>query len=671
MTWRSIVFGFAGAVILCSVTYFNDWVLHQTHFIGNLLPLSIFGSLIIFLLVFNPLLSLLGSKAPLSGRELAMIVAIALSVSVIPGSGLMRTMTTMLMLPHHFEQVLVGWQRQEILQSIDENMLASPGDDRQALNNFIQGMGKPNQSISFADIPWSAWTGTLWFWVPLILIVYIGVLGLALAVHRQWSKHEQLPYPLMKFASAMLPENRSRTMGEVFHNRIFWMGCGLVLVIHFNNYSAVWFSSMVRIPTAFDFTSVAFALGSDWIWGPYYFRMFFSVIAISYFLASDVGLSLGLAPMLYPFVTTFFSKQGISLSGGGHQAPERFVVAGAFLGVFSSIIYTGRHYYWNTVKKVFGAKGSEEVTQDSVWGMRVYFLSMLGFVFWLSRIGLDWQMGVLLALLFTIFYLVMARVVSETGLLFFQPHWMPAALLVGLLGARSMGTETTMIVFMISVFFLVDPREAFMPFASNALKLIDQHRVKLSSGTTWLGAAICLGLFVGIVMTLYFQYDKGAMRDGFGADAVPKFAFEETIKVKQRLQAQGIADEAASLSGWQRIALISPDKASMISFVVGLVLVLIFTSGRLSFPKWPLHPVFFLVFCSYSGWMFAFSFLFGWAIKRLVTKYGGEKAYHWFKPFMFGMIAGDMLGGFIPIVVGWIYYWVTGDLPKSFHILPT
>ncbi|MBN1864946.1 MAG: hypothetical protein JW808_08600 [Victivallales bacterium] len=670
MTWRSITLGFAGAAILCSVTYFNDQVLQQTHFIGNLLPLSIFGFLIIFLLIFNPLLSLLSMKAPLSGRELAVIIAIALSVSVIPGSGLMRTMTNMLILPHHFEQVSVGWQRQEILKSIPENMLASPGENRQALNNFMQGMGKPNQAISFADIPWDAWIPTLWFWVPLILIVYIGYLGLALAVHRQWSKHEQLPYPLVKFASALLPENRTRNMGEVFRNRIFWMGCGLVLVIHLNNYARVWFPEMILIPTVFDFTSLATAFGIEGVWGPYNFRMYFSVIAISYFLASDVGLSLGLSPMLYPLVRTFFAKQGISLSGGGQQAPERFVLAGGFMGMFGAIIYTGRYYYWNTLKKVFGTPGSVEVSKDSVWGMRVFMLSMLAFVFWLSRVGLDWQVGMLLALLFTIFYLVMARVVAETGLLFFQPFWMPSAVLVGLLGTRAVGTETTMIVFMVSVFFLVDPREAFMPFASNALKLIDQHRVKLVPGTSWLAAAICMGLFVGITMTLYFQYDKGAMRDSWGSDLVPKFAFDETIKVKQRLQAQGIAEEAAGLSGWQRMAYISPDKTSMASFVVGLVLVLVFTFGRLRFAKWPLHPVFFLVFFSYSGYMFAFSFLFGWAIKALVTKYGGEKAYHWFKPFMFGMIAGDMLGGFIPIVVGWIYYWVTGDLPKPFFILP-
>ena len=66
----------------------------------------------------------------------------------------------------------------------------------------------------------------------------------------------------------------------------------------------------------------------------------------------------------------------------------------------------------------------------------------------------------------------------------------------------------------------------------------------------------------------------------------------------------------------------------------------------------------------------AFSFLLGWFIKALVVKYGGEAAYRKLKPLMFGLIAGDMLGGIIPTIMGVFYHLFTGELPKLFKVMP-
>jgi hypothetical protein len=37
---------------------------------------------------------------------------------------------------------------------------------------------------------------------------------------------------------------------------------------------------------------------------------------------------------------------------------------------------------------------------------------------------------------------------------------------------------------------------------------------------------------------------------------------------------------------------------------------------------------------------------------------------------MFGLIAGDMLGGIAVMIVGAGYYFTTGRIPESFKILP-
>ena len=51
MSKRSIVIGLLCAVALCVVTYFNDMVMKGTYLVGNYLPVAVFGSLILFLLM--------------------------------------------------------------------------------------------------------------------------------------------------------------------------------------------------------------------------------------------------------------------------------------------------------------------------------------------------------------------------------------------------------------------------------------------------------------------------------------------------------------------------------------------------------------------------------------------------------------------------------------------
>ena len=63
--------------------------------------------------------------------------------------------------------------------------------------------------------------------------------------------------------------------------------------------------------------------------------------------------------------------------------------------------------------------------------------------------------------------------------------------------------------------------------------------------------------------------------------------------------------------------------------------------------------------------MLAASFLGGWAVKALVTKYGGAAWYQRLKPFVFGLIAGEMLGGVTPMVVGMMYWRSPANRRKS------
>jgi hypothetical protein len=73
-----------------------------------------------------------------------------------------------------------------------------------------------------------------------------------------------------------------------------------------------------------------------------------------------------------------------------------------------------------------------------------------------------------------------------------------------------------------------------------------------------------------------------------------------------------------------------------------------------------LHPVIFVFFGGHQGMRMSFSFGIGFLLKFLITKYGGGKMYQRCKPMMIGLIAGTLAAQFVPMVVGTIYYFITG-----------
>jgi hypothetical protein len=183
--------------------------------------------------------------------------------------------------------------------------------------------------------------------------------------------------------------------------------------------------------------------------------------------------------------------------------------------------------------------------------------------------------------------------------------------------------------------------------------------------------ALLVGVAVATSVTLYFNYDRGVnWNDGFATKSVPRFAGDGAIKARQRLLAQDMLEESQKISGWARFARVKPEKRTTIAFFIAVAGVVLCSAGRLRFAKWPLHPVLFLVWSGYAGYMMAWSFLAGCLLKFAVSRFGGAQAYQRVKPLMFGLIAGDMVAGLAVIVMGFIYNQVTGELPKTYWVLP-
>ncbi len=672
MTFRAVVLGLLGALFIAGAGFINDNILRLTPLVGNHLPISVFGVLILLAMLGNPILYTLRRSWRFRPQELAVSVGLMLVASSIPGSSLMRYFTPVLIMPTHLNRSLVGWQKTKVLDYVPPAMMPDVSQDYEGvLGKYLGGMGHGGM-IGLGEVPWEAWGGPLSVWVPLVVLMFLGVVCLSLIVHRQWASRERLRYPIADFASSIMSQDPDRRAGPIFRNRLFWIGLVVILAIRLVNGTHVWYPQFFEVPLHFDFTMVA----QKW---PFLTKvqdsgallkpiLFPTAVAFSFFLASDVALSLGISQILSVLVGCALVVAGINIRAdwlmGGAPGWQHF---GSYFGVALLLIYMGRRYYWCVLKQALTFFPQEGVEPYAAWACRFFLLACAGMVGILTVLGLDWPLAVLTVLLIMMLFLVMARILSETGLFFIQPAWVPIGAIFGFFGAAALGPEAGVIIGMVCLVLIIDPRECLMPFMVTVLKIADDHKIK-TSHMGWGSVGVLLaGLAVAFPVVIWANYNYGApVQERWAMEKVPKMNFNQAEKTVRQLTNSGELEQSEGFTAWERIKNIHPERHFLAAAGIGVALVLILSILRLRFVWWPLHPVLFLVWNTYPMTKVSASFLLGWFIKTVVTRLGGAQKYHQIKPLMIGAIAGDLLGGLIFMVHGALYYYVYDLIPKQF-----
>ncbi len=540
-----------------------------------------------------------------------------------------------------------------------------------AVNGFRAGIRPGAEAIGFGDIPWYAWTRTLTrFWLPLILTIGFVYIGLALICKRQWAEHEHMPFPIVRFAQSLLPGDDGR-VNDLLRHRAFWCGAIIVTVVYLNNYAVAWFPEyLIRVPTRFDFTSFAklvptFIKGGGW--GLLRPTFYFTVIGFAYFVAGDVAFSVGIAPFVYCLIAGSLALYGVNLNAGGDYNSIRinnFIKAGSYFGMFLIIVFVGRHHYLSVIKRAFGLQTRGEIKTHEVWGARVALIGGVLFIFQLMVVGVQWHWALFHTLVVCMSFVVVSRMVGETGMFLFHPMILPVVLLWGFLGPRAVGSQQMLILLLVSAMMDMACQVGVMPMMVHSLKLSEAKPGRLG---VLAGIGITLALVIGVSVALYFQYDRGAVSvtDGW-APRLARAPYDPIVNIEYRLEAQGVLDEEGGGSLQQA----SPHWPQVSAFLITMALVLLTEFCRLRVSKWPLHPVLFLISGFWHAKVLAASFLLGWLLRQIVTKYGGSKSYNRLKPVMIGLIAGEMFAGVLIMIYCFIYYFVTDEQPIWFAVFP-
>ena len=677
MTFRSIILGLLGAVFVIVAGYLNDNLLQSTFFVGNHLPVSVFGLLVIFVIVINPLLGKLRSR--FRPGELAVIITMTLAACAIPGSGLMRTFPTTLIMPLDYSRTRPHWQRDSgrIIDYVPSAMLPQIADesDPVVLDGYMYGLkDDPSQTIPLSKVPWRAWAGPLATWTPLLLLLGLAAICLSVIVHRQWSEREHLRYPVATFATTLMGGGKGSGRKPIYKERIFWWGLAIVLFIRVAN--GLWYwdnDTWIHIPTNINLWAVhqkwpelprLLGFRSNYLVLP----MYPTVIAFAFMLSSEVSFSLGITPILMALVTWAQLSYGVDISGdhaiGGVRNWTRF---GAYLGMLILICYTGRRYYWQVLKQALLFRRQSEADSAAAWACRFLIFAVAGMVVILSALGLDWPFALLTVLLVLMMFLVMARINAETGMFFCQSWWQPVGVLVGLFGFVAMGPHAMATLAVFSSMVTLDPRECLMPFVINGLKICGDTRVSKAKAGWAAAGAFAVALVVAMVFVLWANYNYPAFEwDKWATVNAPNLTYQPIEKTVNDLDSWDKLEESKNYTTWERIKNMRPNPQFLGWAGAGLAAVLVVSALRLRLARFPLHPIIFLVWGTYPIQTFSFSFLVGWSIKYAVMKYGGTRTYRRVTAFMFGAIAGDLLGGLIFMVVPAIHYMITGVVSESY-----
>jgi hypothetical protein len=128
-----------------------------TYLVGNHMPISVFGLLLIVVLTANPLLHRLKASWALRPAELAVIVALMLVSCSIPGSGLMRQFTLVVSQPARITKQNQGFQKAEVMKYIPPQMIAGGREYNDEVMALLSGKTLPKGTVDLSAVPWGHW----------------------------------------------------------------------------------------------------------------------------------------------------------------------------------------------------------------------------------------------------------------------------------------------------------------------------------------------------------------------------------------------------------------------------------------------------------------------------------------------------------------------------------
>ncbi|HEX9998476.1 MAG TPA: DUF6785 family protein, partial [Abditibacterium sp.] len=472
------------------------------------------------------------------------------------------------------------------------------------------------------QIPWGAWLVPLLVWGTFIFVLYTMMACLCVMLRKQWAEREALSFPLLRLPLELtedVDKPEKGPLGDFFRNRLMWLGFGIAVFIQGLRGLNLYYPDFPTFPLEITGNFFSEAPWNQIGWVP--MVVWPVIVGIAFLLTAEVSFSFWFFywfikfQMIAAYLTGFAPATlpgAIGNMGTGAKAFTFYQQIGCYLAYVAIILYTAREHLRHIFLRGFGRRRADVEERDEALSYPVAFW---GFVIsFLLIVGWSIAAGLNAPLAILLWTLYLVIIIALTRI--------------------------------ISEAGILFVQQGWVPLGTIGQITGAGEGHYLLSASSLPPAAMIQGSLMtdlrGFIMPSFMQ--------GF------KLAYDRKIALKPLLVLMmacsmislvigvymntklGYAQGGLTLDGWYSGgASKAPAEASSslvkgvrdatwfnLSWVgLGIVLTYGMMLARSRFAWFPLHPIGFLVSQSYPIGSIWFSIFLGWFAKVTITRFGG------------------------------------------------
>ena len=583
--------------------------------------------------VVNAIVAVLGRNVQLSKADLVMIYCMLLMAVTVPTWGLMFFLIGTLVYPFYYATPENNYV--ELFHDFIPSWMVP--QDFQAIKDYYEGLPQG------AAIPWGVWVEPMGWWLALIVAMSLMLICMSAILHRQWSVHERLTYPMVQLPQNMIEKEEGASIAPFFKDGVMWLGFFVPFtLLSLNALNHYWpivpeYNPSGRFSLFNQTLHLPIALNLAWV-------------GFFYLVNLEITFSIWFFYVLSKVQEGVFSTLGIAsterLSAYEYSQPADLThqASGAVIVLVLYGLWGARTHLKEVVQKLWdpdgGVDDSEELLRyrTALW---LFCGSLLFVAVWLWRSGVPIVVLPVLLVVSLIFFILVARVVAASGVATARSPIVPAYFVISGLGTSILGAKG-LVALNFTFIWQGESRTSPIVAAANGLKLAEMipgSKTRLFWG---LVLALVCSLLGAAYMTLKLAYTYGAINlsllDWAGAHGWPYIGPTMT----------DMPD--ANMRGW---------------FFKGVGAV---TEGFLMWAQhrwhwWPFHPIGFAVAVGWLTSQIWFSALICWILKGSIVRFGGVTLFQRLKPFFLGLILGEVavsgVWGIIYVITAEKGRWIT------------
>ena len=632
VTWRSVTIAF----LLVPLNAYWVAMTETVWYAGFPTTISLFYN-VVFILValtlLNALVRLRWPRHALHHGELMVVYTILCLTSTMVSHDMLQVLTPIMTYCYNYAKPENEWGELFLRYvprwlTVDGSIPAWLGGGSSDLPTRLMYEGG---SSLYIPAIWKAWVVPVGMWTIFCTMLYGMTLGLNVIFRRRWIESERLTFPIVQ-----LPFELSKPRTTLTRSRMFWIVLAVVFAADILNGLNVYNAKWPRIPLTSG-SAPGYNIGAqipDWPWnvlshGGFMLGFYPFAVGLCLLLPTELAFSCWTFFFIFKVMRVLCAVWGIYRGEGPPYIEEQSFSAYMALAVFSG--WTARHHLVGVWRAVWGLPGRLDDAREPMSYRMAGALVVIGFS---VAVIFGWRagMGLTYAFFFFLIYLLLSQAVSriraEMGLPAHDLHHAgPGVMLERIIGTVNIPppTRTATEVF---CWFNRAYRAHPAPHQIEGFKLAERTRFGAKPLAWAMALSIPIGAITAYWVLLHCMYDRGVAAH-FMEPKVPLiFGQEPWIRL------------AGAMQNPQPYRA-TPAFAIGIGFVVTLVLM----SLQVRIPWWPLHPAGYAVSSSWAMMYLWCPMLIAWVAKSLVTRYGGNRAFHSLVPVAFGLILGDMAGG--------------------------